>query len=86
MLNVYAAIITQQVNVTESRISMEEKLRRLFLMEFFIEIRIKYLQNQFTMVYNLKYRRANFVLYNALVLLPISYEADFYREERRVAA
>ena len=86
MLNVYAAIITQQVNVTESRISMEEKLRRLFLMEFFIEIRIKYLQNQFTMVYNLKYRRANFVLYNALVLLPISYEAYFYREERRVAA
>lgn len=38
------------------------------------------------MIYKFKYRRANFVLHNALVLLHISYEADLYREERRVAA
>ena len=51
----YANKIIQLVNDKELRTSMEEKSRALFLEEFFIENRIKYLQNQYNMVYNLRY-------------------------------
>ena len=51
----YADRIIQLVNDKELRTSMEEKSRVLFLDEFFIENRIKYLQNQYNMVYNLRY-------------------------------
>ena len=50
----YADKIIQLVNDKELRTSMEEKSRALFLEEFFIENRIKYLQNQYNMVYNLR--------------------------------
>ena len=58
----YANKIIQLVNDKELRTSMEEKSRALFLEEFFIENRIKYLQNQYNMVYNLRYGGANLVL------------------------
>ena len=58
----YADKIIQLVNDKELRTSMEEKSRALFLEEFFIENRIKYLQNQYNMVYNLRYGGANLVL------------------------
>ena len=43
----YADRIIQLVNDKELRKSMEEESRALFLEEFFIETRIKYLQNQY---------------------------------------
>ena len=51
----YADKIIQLVHDKELRKSMEEESRALFLEEFFIENRIKYLQNQYNMVYNLRY-------------------------------
>ena len=43
----YADKIIQLVNDKELRTFMEKKSRALFLEEFFIETRIKYLQNQY---------------------------------------
>ena len=51
----YADKIIQLVNDKELRTSMEKNSRALFLEEFFIENRIKYLQNQYNMVYYLRY-------------------------------
>ena len=69
---------------------MEEKSRALFLEEFFIENRIKYLQNQYNMVYNLRYGGASLVLLktnnDTVIQVSIGYDATLHREERRVAA
>ena len=88
---VYANRIIQLVNDKELRTSMGEKSRVLFLEEFFIENRIKYLQNQYNMVYNLRYGGgANLVLLKTnidnVILVSICYEATLQREEGRVAA
>ena len=86
----YADRIIQLVNDKELRTSMEEKSRVLFLDEFFIENRIKYLQNQYNMVYNLQYEGASLVLlktnFDTVIQVSIGYDATLYREERRVAA
>ena len=86
----YANKIIQLVNDKELRTSMEEKSRALFLEEFFIENRIKYLQNQYNMVYNLRYGRANLVLLKTnidnVIQVSIGYDATLHYEERRVAA
>ena len=86
----YADRIIQLVNDKELRISMEEKSRVLFLEDFSIENRIKYLQNQYNMVYNLRYEGASLVLLktniDVVILVSIGYEATLHREERRVAA
>lgn len=86
----YANRIIQLVNDKELRTSMEEKSRVLFLDEFFIENRIKYLQNQYNMVYNLRYGGANLVLLKTnidnVILVSVGYNATLYSEERRVAA
>ena len=86
----YADKIIQLVNDKELRTSMEKKSRALFLEEFFIENRIKYLQNQYNMVYNLRYGGANLVLLKTRVdtvnQVSIGYGATLYSEERRVAA
>ena len=78
------------VNDKELRTSMGEKSRVLFLEEFFIENRIKYLQNQYNMVYNLRYGGANLVLLKTnidnVILVSVGYNATLYSEERRVAA
>ena len=86
----YADKIIQLVNDKELRTSMEEKSRALFLEEFFIINRIKYLQNQYNMVYNLRYGGANLVLLKTnidnVILVSVGYDATLHREERRVAA
>lgn len=86
----YADKIIQLVNDKELRTSMEKKSRALFLEEFFIENRIKYLQNQYNMVYNLRYGGANLVLLKTsidnVILVSVGYDATLYHEERRVAA
>lgn len=86
----YADRIIQLVNDKELRTSMEEKSRALFLEEFFIENRIKYLQNQYNMVYNLRYGGANLVLLKTnidnVILVSVGYDATLHHEERRVAA
>ena len=86
----YANKIIQLVNDKELRTSMEEKSRALFQEEFFIINRIKYLQNQYNMVYNLRYGGANLVLIktniNNVILVSVGYDATLHREERRVAA
>lgn len=86
----YADKIIQLVNDKELRTSMEKKSRALFLEEFFIENRIKYLQNQYNMVYNLRYGGANLVLLKTsidnVILVSVGYDAILYHEERRVAA
>lgn len=86
----YADRIIQLVNDKELRTSMEEKSRALFLEKFFIINRIKYLQNQYNMVYNLRYRGANLVLLKTnidnVILVSVGYNAALHREERRVAA
>lgn len=85
----YADRIIQLVNDKELRTSMEEKSRVLFLDEFFIENRIKYLQNQYNMVYNLQYEGASLVLlktnFDTVIQVSIGY-TTLHREERRVAA
>ena len=85
----YANRIIQLVNDKELRTSMEEKSRVLFLDEFFIGNRIKYLQNQYNMVYNLQYERASLVLlktnFDTVIQVSIGYKT-LHREERRVAA
>ena len=69
---------------------MEKKSRALFLEDFFIENRIKYLQKQYNMVYNLRYGGANLVLLrtsvDTVIQVSSGYEATLQREERRVAA
>ena len=69
---------------------MEEKSRVLFPGGSFIKNRIKYLENQYNMVYNLRYEGANFVFLktsvNTVIQVSIGYEATLQREERRVAA
>ena len=69
---------------------MEEKSRALFLEEFFIENRIKYLQNQYNMVYNLRYGGTNLVLLKTnidnVIQVSVDYDATLHHEERRVAA
>lgn len=86
----YADRIIQLVNDKELRTSMGEKSRVLFLEEFFIENRIKYLQNQYNMVYNLRYGGANLVLLktniDSVILVSVCYDATLHHEERRVAA
>lgn len=86
----YADRIIQLVNDKELRTSMEEKSRALFLEKFFIINRIKYLQNQYNMVYNLRYRGANLVLLKTnidnVILVSVGYNAALHREERRGAA
>lgn len=86
----YADRIIQLVNDKELRISMEEKSRVLFLEDFFMENKIKYLQNQYNMVYNLRYEGANLVLLqmnvDTIVLVSIGYESTLISEERMVAA
>ena len=85
----YADKIIQLVKDKELRTSMGEKSRVLFLEEFFIENRIKYLQNQYNMVYNLQYEGASFVLlktnFDTVIQVSIGY-TTLHREERRVAA
>ena len=86
----YAEKIIQLVNDEELRMKMEKNSRDLFLREFFIENRISYLQNQYNMVYDLRYGGANLVLLIALNSASISAinssEVAIRREERRVAA
>lgn len=86
----YADKIIQLVNDKELRTSMEKKSRALFLEEFFIENRIKYLQIQYNMVYNLRYGGANLVLlktnFDTVIQVSIGCEATLQYEERRVAA
>lgn len=86
----YADKIIQLVNDKELRTSMEEKSRALFLKEFFIENRNKNLQNQYNMVYNLRYGGANLVLLKTnidnVIQVSVGYDATLYSEERRVAA
>lgn len=86
----YANRIIQLVNDKELRTSMEEKSRVLFLDEFFIGNRIKYLQNQYNMVYNLQYERASLVLLKTnidnVIQVSIGYDVTLHREERRMAA
>ena len=69
---------------------MEEKSRVLVLDEFLIENRIKYLQNQYNMVYNLQYEGASLVLLktniDSVILVSVGYDATLHHEERRVAA
>ena len=87
---VYANRIIQLVNDKELRISMEEKSRVLVLDEFLIENRIKYLQNQYNMVYNLQYEGENLVFLkmnvDTIVLVSIGHESTLISEERMVAA
>lgn len=86
----YADKITQLVNDKGLRISMEEKSRALFLVGFFIENRIKYLQNQYKMVCDLGYGGVNLVLLkmsvDAVIQLSVGIEATLHCEKRRVAA
>ncbi len=86
----YADRIIQLVNDKELRTSMVEKSRVLFLDEFFIENRIKYLQNQYNMVYNLQYEGENLVFLkmnvDTIVLVSIGHESTLISEERMVAA
>ena len=86
----YAEKIIQLVNDDNLRMKMEKNSRDLFLREFFIENRISYLQNQYNMVYYLKYGGANLVLLNTSVdtvnQVSIGYHAALRDEERRVAA
>lgn len=68
---------------------MEEKSRALFPGGSFIKNRIKYLENQYNMVYNLRYKGENLVLLKTNidnVQVSVGYDATLYREERRVAA
>lgn len=85
----YADKIIQLVNDKELRTSMEKISRALFLEEFFIENRIKYLQNQYNMAYNLRYVGASLVLQktniDTVIQVSIGYDATLYSEERRVA-
>ena len=69
---------------------MEEKSRVLFPGGSFIKNRIKYLENQYNMVYNLRYGGANLVLLKTsidnVILVSVGYDATLHHEERRVAA
>lgn len=69
---------------------MEEKSRALFSGGSFIKNRIKYLENQYNMVYNLRYEGENLVLLKTnidnVIQVSVGYDATLYREERRVAA
>ena len=86
----YADKIIQLVNVKELRTSMEENSSALFLEGFFIENRIKKVQNQYKMVYNLRYGGTHLVLLKTnidnVIQVSIGYDATLYSEERRVAA
>lgn len=86
----YADKIIQLVNDKELRISMEEKSRALFLVGFFMENRIKYLQNQHKMVCDLGYGGVNLVLLKmsvgTVIQLSVGFEATLHREKKRVAA
>lgn len=86
----YAEKIIQLVNDDDLRMKMEKNSRDLFLREFFIENRISYLQNQYNMVYDLRYGGANLVLLiaqnSANVSAINSSEVAIRHEERRVAA
>ena len=86
----YADKIIQLVNDKELRTFMVEKSSALFLEKFPIKNRVKYLQDQYNMVYNLRYRGADLVLLkmsvNIVIQVSVGYEATFHREERRVSA
>lgn len=86
----YANRIIQLVNDKELRISMEEKSRALFPGGSFIKNRIKYLENQYNMVYNLRYEGENLVLLKTnidnVIQVSVGYDATLYSEERRVTA
>lgn len=86
----YANRVIQLVNDKELRTSMEEKSRVLFPGDFFIKNRIKYLQNQYNMVYNLRYEGENLVFLkmnvDTIVLVSIGHESTLISEERMVAA
>lgn len=84
----YANRIIQLVNDKELRISMEEKSRvfggRL------LHKKNKYLQNQYNMVYNLRYEGENLVFLkmnvDTIVLVSIGHESTLISKERMVAA
>lgn len=86
----YADRIIQLVNDKELRTFMEEKSRVLFPGGSFIKNRIKYLQNQYNMVYNLRYEGENLVFLkmnvDTIVLVSIGHESTLISEERMVAA
>ena len=86
----YADRIIQLVNDKELRISMEEKSRVLFPGGSFIKNRIKYLENKYNMVYNLRYEGENLVFLkmnvDTIVLVSIGHESTLISEERMVAA
>lgn len=86
----YANRVIQLVNDKELRTSMEEKSRVLFPGDFFIKNIIKYLQNQYNMVYNLQYEGENLVFLkmnvDTIVLVSIGHESTLISEERMVAA
>lgn len=86
----YANRIIQLVNDKELRTSMEEKSRALFPGSSFIKNRIKYLENQYNMVYNLQYEGENLVFLkmnvDTIVLVSIGHESTLISEERMVAA
>lgn len=86
----YANRIIQLVNDKELRTFMEEKSRVLFSGGSFIKNRIKYLQNQYNMVYNLRYEGENLVFLkmnvDTIVLVSIGHESTLISEERMVAA
>lgn len=86
----YADKIIRLVNDKELRISMKEKSRALFLVGFFIENRIKYLQNQCKMVCGLRYGGVNHLLLktsvDTVIWLSVGFEATLHRERKRVAA
>lgn len=69
---------------------MEEKSRVLFPGGSFIKNRIKYLENQYNMVYNLRYEGENLVFLkmnvDTFVLVSIGHESTLISEERMVAA
>ena len=69
---------------------MEEKSRVLFPGGSFIKNRIKYLQKQYNMVYNLRYEGENLVFLkmnvDTIVLVSIGHESTLISEERMVAA
>ncbi|MEQ3196759.1 hypothetical protein AAA090_13570 [Segatella copri] len=86
----YADRIIQLVNDIELRTFMEEKSRVLFPGGSFIKNRNKYLQNQYNMVYNLRYGGENLVFLkmnvDTIVLVSIGHESTLISEERMVAA
>lgn len=87
-IEAFANRIIQLVNDKELRTSMEEKSRVFW--GRLLHIKNKYLQNQYNMVYNLRYEGENLVFLkmnvDTIVLVSIGHESTLISEERMVAA